>query len=153
MFTIVISVHFEWLLDTVHGADYFRRWHRLTSHSGPGGLLVHKSGHHFDLVNWWLDSNPVEVAGMGRTAFYGAENGKRSGWAKDYERARGSDAAKGDPFALHLDNEPTLKSLYADAEKVDGYHRDQNVSSVPTRIEYLYLTYLIGVCAGHWHRR
>ena len=22
------SVHFEWLLDTIHGADYFRRWHR-----------------------------------------------------------------------------------------------------------------------------
>ena len=24
----VTSVHFEWVLDTVHGADYFRRWHR-----------------------------------------------------------------------------------------------------------------------------
>jgi predicted dehydrogenase len=23
-----VSVHFEWLLDTVHGADYSRRWHR-----------------------------------------------------------------------------------------------------------------------------
>jgi predicted dehydrogenase len=42
-------VHFEWLLDTVHGADYFRRWHRLKDKSG--GLMVHKSGHHFDLVS------------------------------------------------------------------------------------------------------
>src|SRR5690606_37044897 len=24
----VTSVHFEWVLDTAHGADYFRRWHR-----------------------------------------------------------------------------------------------------------------------------
>ena len=24
------SVHFEWLLDVRHGADYFRRWHRRT---------------------------------------------------------------------------------------------------------------------------
>lgn len=24
----VFSVHFEWLLNTEHGADYFRRWHR-----------------------------------------------------------------------------------------------------------------------------
>ena len=24
----ILSVHFEWLLDTQHGADYFRRWHR-----------------------------------------------------------------------------------------------------------------------------
>lgn len=39
----VLSVHFEWLLDTVHGADYFRRWHRDRSNSG--GMLVHKASH------------------------------------------------------------------------------------------------------------
>ncbi|MFD1048953.1 Gfo/Idh/MocA family protein [Kibdelosporangium lantanae] len=32
------SVHFEWLLDVRHGADYFRRWHRDKANSG--GLLV-----------------------------------------------------------------------------------------------------------------
>jgi predicted dehydrogenase len=37
----VTSVHFEWVLDTAHGADYFRRWHREKEHSG--GLLIHKS--------------------------------------------------------------------------------------------------------------
>ena len=36
----VYSVHFEWLLNTVHGADYYRRWHRNKANSG--GLLVHK---------------------------------------------------------------------------------------------------------------
>src|SRR5690606_23457465 len=41
----VTSVHFEWLLNTQHGADYFRRWHRNKRNSG--GLLVHKSTHHF----------------------------------------------------------------------------------------------------------
>jgi|EP01046_Picozoa_sp_COSAG06_P080636 predicted dehydrogenase len=40
------SVHFEWLLDTIHGADYFRRWHRNKNNSG--GLMVHKATHHFD---------------------------------------------------------------------------------------------------------
>lgn len=122
----VLSVHFEWLLDTVHGADYFRRWHRQKTNSG--GLMVHKSGHHFDLVNWWLSSTPETVAAMGRLAFYGAENGKRHGWAKDYERARGTEAARDDPFAIDLDGDETLKSIYADAEVEDGYHRDQNVS-------------------------
>ncbi len=24
----VLSAHYEWFLDTAHGADYFRRWHR-----------------------------------------------------------------------------------------------------------------------------
>jgi len=28
----------------VHGADYFRRWHRYKNKSG--GLMVHKSSHH-----------------------------------------------------------------------------------------------------------
>ena len=89
--------------------------------------MVHKSGHHFDLVNWWLDAEPETVASMGRLAFYGAENGKRHGWARGYERARGAEEAKGDPFAIDLEGDPTLKSIYADAEKEDGYHRDQNV--------------------------
>lgn len=44
----VLSVNFEWLLNTEHGADYFRRWHRDKRNSG--GLLVHKSTHHFDLM-------------------------------------------------------------------------------------------------------
>ena len=95
--------------------------------------MVHKSGHHFDLVNWWLDSQPVTVAGMGKLAFYGDENGKQNGWGKDYARARGSAEAQGDPFAIHLEDQKTLKSIYADAEGEDGYYRDQNVHSGVTR--------------------
>ena len=55
----VTSVHFEWVLDTAHGADYFRRWHRDKANSG--GLLIHKASHHFDLVNWWIDDVPTRV--------------------------------------------------------------------------------------------
>ncbi|KAI0033576.1 NAD(P)-binding protein [Vararia minispora EC-137] len=129
----VLSVHFEWLLDTVHGADYFRRWHRQKTNSG--GLMVHKSGHHFDLVNWWLDSVPVTVVGMGRLAFYGRENGTKHGWAKDYVRARGSQEAKIDQFAIHIEQDELLKNIYADAEGEDGYHRDQNVFAPDIGIE------------------
>ncbi|KAJ7594766.1 NAD(P)-binding protein [Mycena floridula] len=121
----ILSVHFEWLLDTVHGADYFRRWHRQKSNSG--GLMVHKSGHHFDLVNWWIDSEPENVAGFGKLAFYGEEAGKKHGWAKPYERAHGSSEAKLDPFAIDLEKDETLKKIYLSAEGEDGYHRDQNV--------------------------
>src|SRR5258707_113937 len=63
------SVHFEWLLDIRHGADYFRRWHRDKANSG--GLLVHKASHHFDLVNWWLGATPVRVFADARLFFYG----------------------------------------------------------------------------------
>ncbi|KAL4949825.1 hypothetical protein BDW69DRAFT_202573 [Aspergillus filifer] len=121
----VNSVHFEWLLNTQHGADYYRRWHRDKRNSG--GLLVHKSTHHFDLVNFWLQSRPETVVAMGDLRFYGRENAERRGETKFYTRAYGSEAAKDDPFALHLDRNPQLKAMYLDAEKEDAYFRDQSV--------------------------
>ena len=127
------SVHFEWLLDTRHGADYFRRWHRDKANSG--GLMVHKATHHFDLVNWWIDSSPEVVYGLGRLFFYGDDNGRRRGLARDYERAHGAPAAAEDPFAMRLEESPTLRSLYLDAEHEDGYHRDQNVFAPGVTIE------------------
>ncbi|MFJ4336351.1 MULTISPECIES: Gfo/Idh/MocA family oxidoreductase [unclassified Streptomyces] len=121
----VLSVHFEWLLDVRHGADYFRRWHREKQSSG--GLMVHKSSHHFDLVNWWLRARPREVFGYGRLGFYGRDAGERHGNRRDYERAHGATEAVGDPFALRLAENDALRSLYLDAEQHDGYLRDRNV--------------------------
>lgn len=122
----VLSVHFEWLLDTSHGADYFRRWHRNKINSG--GLMVHKSTHHFDLVNWWLGSEPEVVFGLGKLAFYGKANGEKRGLYHPYVRATGSEAAKSDPFALDLlGGDANLRGLYYDAEGEDAYMRDQNV--------------------------
>ncbi|MBM7085348.1 Gfo/Idh/MocA family protein [Micromonospora humidisoli] len=126
------SVHFEWLLDVRHGADYFRRWHRDKASSG--GLMVHKASHHFDLVNWWLDATPVEVYAAGRLFFYG-DAGRRHGYARDYDRAHDSPAADDDPFALRMADHPRLRELYLDAEAEDGYHRDQNVFAPGVSIE------------------
>ncbi len=44
-----------------------------------------------------------------------------------YSRVHGSPQAADDPFALHLERHPQLKALYLDAEKDDGYLRDQSV--------------------------
>ncbi|MFG2468500.1 Gfo/Idh/MocA family protein [Streptomyces canus] len=129
----ILSVHFEWLLDTRHGADYFRRWHREKHLSG--GLMVHKSSHHFDLVNWWLADEPQEVFGYGRLGFYGREAGERHGLRRDYTRAHGADPAADDPFALDLAADDTLRALYLDAERDDGYVRDRNVFDGPVTIE------------------
>lgn len=119
----VLSVHFEWTLDTRHGADYFRRWHRDVRNGG--GLMVHKASHHFDLVNWWLASQPETVFGMGDLRFYGRANAEARGDFHPYERATGSAAAKADPFALELTGRN--KDLYLDNEVHDAYRRDQNV--------------------------
>lgn len=127
------SVHFEWLLDTRHGADYFRRWHRDKANSG--GLMVHKATHHFDLVNWWIASSPDVVFGLGQLFFYGDENGTRRGLARPYARAHGAESAADDPFALNLAGNPNMTALYLDAEHEDGYHRDQNVFGPGITIE------------------
>ena len=121
----VISVHFEWLLNTEHGADYFRRWHRDKRNSG--GLLVHKSTHHFDLVNFWLGTTPETVFAMGDLRFYGRENAEKRGVEQFYSRSHGSEAAKNDPFGLDMASNPYMKAMYLDAEKEDGYFRDQSV--------------------------
>lgn len=129
----VHSIHFEWLLNTMHGADYFRRWHRDKRNSG--GLLVHKSTHHFDLVNFWIGSEPDEVFAYGDLLFYGRENAEQRGVTSFYERATGHPNAKDDPFALHLDENPHLKAMYLDAEHEDGYRRDQSVFGEGISIE------------------
>ncbi|CAM3610518.1 Gfo/Idh/MocA family protein [Marinicrinis lubricantis] len=121
----VLHINFEWLLDTRHGADYFRRWHRDKRNSG--GLLVHKSTHHFDLVNFWIASEPQQVFAMGDLMFYGKENAEKRGVTNFYQRAYGSPHAENDRFALHLDKSESLKGLYLDAEHEDGYQRDQSV--------------------------
>lgn len=121
----VKSVHFEWMLNTLHGADYFRRWHRDKRNSG--GLLVHKSTHHFDLVNFWLGTKPKQVFAYGDLMFYGRENAENRGITKFYQRAHGSKNAEGDLFALKMQGNQILEDLYLNAEPDDGYQRDQSV--------------------------
>lgn len=129
----VQSVHFEWLLDTKHGADYFRRWHRDKRNSG--GLMVHKASHHFDLVNWWLGENPETVFGFGDLRFYGRDNAEKRGEVVRSDRYAGSPDATNDPFAIDIDSDPTMKALYRDGEHEDGYVRDRNVFSDGISIE------------------
>ena len=121
----VTQVHFEWLLNTSHGADYFRRWHRDKRNSG--GLLVHKSTHHFDLVNFWLGTYPKRVFAFGDLKFYGRENAEERGVNKFYSRVHGQKNAEGDPFALVMEGNDMLENLYLKAEADDGYIRDQSV--------------------------
>ncbi|OAS89199.1 MULTISPECIES: Gfo/Idh/MocA family oxidoreductase [Metabacillus] len=129
----VFSVNFEWALNTQHGADYFRRWHRDKRNSG--GLLVHKSTHHFDLVNFWLGTTPETVYALGGLRFYGRENAESRGVTNFYQRAHGSEVAKNDPFAINLEENKHLKAMYLDAEKEDGYQRDQSVFGDGINIE------------------
>jgi predicted dehydrogenase len=128
-----LLVDLSWLLDTQHGADYFRRWHRERKHSG--GLLVHKATHHFDLVNWWIDAYPREVFARAGLGFYGRPNAEARGESYPYARYTGSEAARSDPFALFLDRSAALRGLYLEAEAESGYIRDRNVFGEPITID------------------
>ena len=123
----VRSVNLEYLLDTNHGADYFRRWHAQVENSGS--LLVHKATHHFDLVNWWLDAIPQQVFAYGDLVFYGRDNAIARGDEKltRYERYTGEPLAADDPFRLDLSESESFRELYLKAEADSGYVRDRNV--------------------------
>ena len=128
----VISVDFHWLLDTSHGADYFRRWHRNKGNSG--GLMVHKATHHFDLVNWWISSVPETVFASGAREFYTPETAERYGLSERGERCLGCPEKEKCRFHLDLAR-GGLKELYLDNEEYDGYFRDRCVFSEEIDIE------------------
>jgi predicted dehydrogenase len=112
----VTSVDFSWYLDVSHGADYFRRWHRLRAKGGS--LWVHKSTHHFDLVNWWLDADPVEVSALGSLQRYGKQGPFRAANCRPCPHKAECQ------YYWDITKTPRLVELYADCEKADGYLRD-----------------------------
>lgn len=115
----VYNVHFEWMLDTVHGADYFRRWHRKLENCG--GLLVHKSTHHFDIVNWLIGQDPDEVFANGALRVYGPNRSQRA------ERCSTCPHAGQCEFVYPDGNDPGIRGMYFDCEDEDGYYRDRCV--------------------------
>jgi predicted dehydrogenase len=112
----VTSVDFHWYLDTRHGADYYRRWHALVKNSGS--LWVHKATHHFDLLNWYLESDPEDVAAFSSLRHYG-RNGPFRG-----ERCRTCPHTGKCKFYFDIRTDPTLEMLYEAPSRVDGYVRD-----------------------------
>lgn len=112
----VLSADLEWFLDTRHGADYFRRWHRRMANSG--GLLVHKATHHFDLMNWLVDDEPASVFARGDLRFYGPTRAKRG------VRCSTCPYTATCEFFVDYAADPDMQALYFSAEHADGYYRD-----------------------------
>ena len=112
----ITSVDFHWYLNVYHGADYFRRWHSIMAKSGS--LWVHKATHHFDLLNWWLNSEPVEVSAYGSLEHYGKNNSFRG------TKCRGCDHKPNCKFYWDINRDKRLVDLYVKNEQHDGYLRD-----------------------------
>lgn len=117
----VLHIDYQYMLDRKHGADYFRRWHRKIENSG--GLLVHKSTHHFDIINWFLEDTPFETSAFGTRRFYG-DTRKEKG-----DRCLTCAFKDSCEFYYDIAASGTDKMLYLDAEGGDGYIRDACVFS------------------------
>lgn len=70
-----LHISLNWFVDTRHGASYFLRWNRERERSG--GLSIHKSTHHLDLLNWWLKAEPQRIYAQGGRNFYGTDSPHR----------------------------------------------------------------------------
>ncbi|WP_257669147.1 Gfo/Idh/MocA family protein [Parapedobacter tibetensis] len=112
----ITSVDFNWYLNTHHGASYYRRWHGLMN-SG-GSLWVHKATHHFDLLNWWIDSDPEEVFAYGALEHYGS-NGPFRG-----KSCRSCPHKQECAYYWDITKDAHSMKLYVAHEEHDGYIRD-----------------------------
>lgn len=123
----VYSVHYEWMLDERHGADYFRRWHAERKNSGS--LLIHKASHHFDLLNWWLADDPEKVNAFGNRKFYVPEHqphGERCYTCKYKDSCK---------YFMNIKDDGLYEAIYFDCEKDDGYYRDRCIFADRVDIE------------------
>ena len=140
----IYSAHYEWLLDTSHGADYFRRWHRERKNSGS--LLIHKASHHFDLLNWFVGDSPEKVNAFGSRRFYGTN--QKSGGIN----CRSCSKASNCNFFWDITRDKTHTEMYVNCEDEDGYLRDKCVFSDEIDIEdtlSLNIRYKSGVSAAY----
>lgn len=112
----ITSVDFNWYLNVHHGADYFRRWHGRMDKGGS--LWVHKSTHHFDLLNWWLNSEPVEVSAYGALEHYGKNNAFRG------TKCRGCEHKDKCKFYWDITQNERQVGMYVNNEHHDGYIKD-----------------------------
>ena len=112
----VYSVVYDYSLNRWHGGDYFKRWHRKMENSQ--GMLLHKSTHHFDIINWVLDDIPAKVSAMADRFHFGDEKRSYAKRCKECKMADKCESYKSQSSAVD-------EALYFKAEHEDGYIRDK----------------------------
>jgi len=115
----ITTVDFHWNIDHSHLMRYMQRWHG-ESHRG-GTLWVHKATHHFDMVSWFLNSEPQQVFAHGLLDRFGRMGAFRG------KNCRNCAHTAKCVYYWDINQNQLLKSLYADNEHYDGYIRDNCV--------------------------
>jgi predicted dehydrogenase len=113
------TVDFHWNIDHAHQMRYMQRWHGESQRGGT--LWVHKNTHHFDMINWFLDSDPVEVYAHDALEIFGSNGPFRSTNCRNCPHADRCD------YYWDINANDHLRQMYADNEHYDGYIRDNCV--------------------------
>jgi predicted dehydrogenase len=113
------AVEFNYYLSHDHLVQYMQRWHGNTNKGGS--LWVHKSTHHFDMVNWYINSEPEQVFAYASLERFGKKGPYRG------KNCRNCEHTATCPYYWDINKDERLKKLYADNEHHDGYIRDNCV--------------------------
>lgn len=113
------SVDFHWNINHGHQRAYMQRWHGESKRGGT--LWVHKNTHHFDMLNWFLDSDPVEVYAQNALEMFGSSGPFRS------TNCRRCPYTEECEHYWDINANDHLRQMYADNEHYDGYIRDNCV--------------------------
>lgn len=111
-----LAINYEYCLTRWHGGDYFKRWHRLMKNSQ--GMLLHKSTHHFDIVNWLLCDEPSKVTALASTVYYNDTSKCLGDRCKTCFKKEECESAMSQTDSLD-------EKMYFQAEGEDGYIRDR----------------------------
>lgn len=106
----------------VRGAEYFHRWHAQMDCSG--GMLVHKSTHYLDLINFYLGSVPKTVYARGQRNVFTPENARALGLAEHGARCADCACAEACPFYRDYRTQGEDLGAVEARGKDTGYYRD-----------------------------
>lgn len=110
-----LAINYEYCLNRWHGGDYMKRWHKMRSNSQ--GMLLHKSTHHFDIINWLLEDEPHKVTALANQVYYNDKSKYLGERCKDCQNIAKCESGRSQSSAWD-------QALYFNAEKEDGYIRD-----------------------------
>ncbi len=113
------SVDFHWNIHHGHLQQYMMRWHGESNRGGT--LWVHKSTHHFDMANWFINSEPAQVQAFGTLERFGSKGPFRG------KNCRNCAHTAKCQYYWNINDNEWLRRLYADNEHYDGYIRDNCV--------------------------
>lgn len=121
----VFSVSRRHCLPAVRAASYFHRWNSVKKLSG--GLLVHKSTHYFDLINFFVGSPPVRVYSRCRRSLFTDEQAARLGLSVHGRRCGKCGVADRCPYFVDVADWGEGVGVLLARGRETGYYRDECV--------------------------